>query len=317
MKCWRPGRFGVRILRPSSDSSNFQRTSGRPCFGHQPFPEETRNKVRAEQGLVSGTFKDPLRKRIEDDWAQVDLVGRAGLKFSSVYMLCAEALLRAHQQLPEDANRFTKQEVGALLYLQGPLSRLIFDQFARVNLKATQVRRGNLLDAFAWPSAEARSRLENLPVFGSDLFANKFVEKLSEEVKRYQETALASFAAVPKPVPVALPSQPSRKTRRRKAGGKPQRGSASWRGGQSSGSGRGNRGAQVTGARGRGRGRGRRSAAIPPAAATVPDQSHCSPSAIPSAPLGVPTPPWQRWGGGYRGSNKPGNLCARIVGWWR
>ena len=180
-------------------------------FRTPTISEETRNKVRAEQGLVSGTFKDPLRKRIEDDWAQVDLVGRAGLKFSSVYMLCTEALLRAHQQLPEDDNRFTKQEVGALLYLQGPLSRLIFDQFARVNLKATQVSRGNLLDAFAWPSAEAWSRLENLSVFGSDLFANKFVEKLSEEVKRYQETALASFAAVPKPVPVAQPSQSGRK----------------------------------------------------------------------------------------------------------
>ena len=233
-------------------------------FRSPTISEETRNKVRAEQGLASGTFKEPLRKRMEADWTQVDLVGRAGLKFSSVYMLCAEALLRAHQQLPEDDNRFTKQEVAALLYLQGPLSRLIFDQFARVTLKATQVRRGNLLDAFAWPSAEARSHLEELPVLGGDLFAHKFVEKLTEEVKRHQETALASFAIAPKPGPASQTRQPSRKpSRGKKAGGKSQRDYTSWRGSRSSGSGRRGRGAQVSGGRGRGKGRGRRSTPYP------------------------------------------------------
>ena len=266
---------------------NFPKDKWEALFRTPTISEETRNKVRAEQGLASGTFKDPLRKRIEDDWAQVDLVGRAGLKFSSVFMLCAEALLRAHQQLPEDDNRFTKQEVGALLYLQGPLSRLIFDQFARVNLKATQVRRGNLLDTFAWPSAEARSRLENLPVFGSDLFANKFVEKLSEEVERFRETAKASFAAVPKPVPVTQLGLPGRKPRQRTAGGKTR-----------PAGGRGNRRAQVTGVRGRARGQGRRTAPYPPQQRR--SQTSCArrPSAAPSTALWVPPHRIDGGGGG-------------------
>ena len=158
-------------------------------FRTPALSEETRNKVRAELGLASGTFKDPLRKRMEDDWTQADRVGRAGMKFASVFILCAEALLRSHQQLPGDPNPFTRKEVGNLLFLLGPLSRLIFDQFARVTLKATQVRRSNILDAFAWPSAEARDHLESLPAKGSDLFAGQFVAKLAEEVRKFQETA--------------------------------------------------------------------------------------------------------------------------------
>ena len=155
-------------------------------FKTPTISEETRNKVRAEQGLG-----EPLRRKLEEEWSQVDLAGRVGLKFSSVFLLAAESLLRAHQQLPEDTDLFTRQEVGSLLFLLGPLARLIYDQFARVTIKATQVRRDNVLDTFDWPTQEARSRLERLPMVGSDLFAGEFLTKLAEEVKRFQETSEA------------------------------------------------------------------------------------------------------------------------------
>ena len=85
--------------------------------------DETRNKVRAEQGLASGMFKDSLRKKAEEDWYQADLAARAGLKFSSVFLMAAEALRRAHLQVPEDPIQYSHADVGNLVYLLGPLSR--------------------------------------------------------------------------------------------------------------------------------------------------------------------------------------------------
>ena len=284
-------------------------------FRSPSISEDTWDRVRAEQGLASGTFRDPLRKRIENDWAQADLVGRAGLKFSSVFMLCAEALMRAHQQLPEDDNRFTKQEVAALLYLQDPLSRLIFDQFARVTLKAKQVRRGNLLDVFAWPSAEARSHLENLPVFGGDLFANKFFSKLSEEVERFQNAAYASFVTTSDPVPASLPHQRGHSlthTEGTKTGGKAQRVVTSGREGRSSaGTSQEGRWAQVTGVKGKGKGS---SKYFMPYARQL-QRTQSSHTADPCHP-----PPHRACSGGggdYRGSRTPGSSSARIAGWSR
>ena len=99
----------------------------------------------------------------------------------------------------------------------GPLSRLIFDQFARVSLKSTQERRSNLLDAFAWPSAEARSHLQDLPVLGDDLFHGEFFQRFSEEVKRNLEVSSASFLPPPKPAPSTQPRAP-RSSRKKKQG---------------------------------------------------------------------------------------------------
>ena len=83
--------------------------------------------------------------------------------------MVAEALKRAYLQVSEDPIQYTRADVGNLVYLLGPLSRLVYDQFVRVSLESVCVRRENILDAFTWPSFEARGRLEHLPVVGSDL----------------------------------------------------------------------------------------------------------------------------------------------------
>ena len=244
---------------------SFQERAVRVAEGHwetlfkpPSVSDETRNKVRSEQGLASGMFREPLRKKAEEDWYQADLAARAGLKFSSVFLMAAEALRRAHLQVPEDPIQYTRADVGNLVYLLGPLSRLVYDQFARVALKSVHVRRENILDAFAWPSSEARGRLEHLPVVGSDLFNGQFLEKLVEEVKRHEETAAASFKSPPtKPtsIPPARPAasrgrqRPSRRVRKARGGG---RGGTSGRP-STPGRGRGGRGG-VPPARGRGRG---------------------------------------------------------------
>ncbi|KAJ8026083.1 Polycomb group RING finger protein 3 [Holothuria leucospilota] len=118
---------------------------------------------------------------MEEDWFQADLAARAGLKFSSVFLLAAEALRRAHLQVPGDDIQFSRAEVGQLVFLLGPLARLVYDQFARVALKAVKVRRANVLDTFQWPSVEARNRLEQLPVASPDLITGQFLEKFAQE----------------------------------------------------------------------------------------------------------------------------------------
>ena len=169
--------------------------------------------------------------------------------------------------MPSDEVQFTHADVGQLVYLLGQLSRLVYDQFARVALKAVRVRRGNILDAFPWPSAEARSHLEQLPVTSPDLFANQFLDRFVQEVKRHEETASAFFKPPPRPAPSPSPRgapkgkpKQARKAKPKKANpkGSAWQGGPSWRG-ASAGRARGAR----DGASSRGRGRGTQPAARP------------------------------------------------------
>ena len=151
--------------------------------------------VRSETSLSgSGTFKDPAEKTIDFQWSSVDKMARAGLKLSSVLLLIAESLIRAHQRIPEDLTFFSIAEVGWLIFLLGPLTRQVFDQFGRVALKSVGIRRNNVLSVFNWPYADARARLEQLPVLGSVLFSGKFFETFKREVERHRVVSQTSFA---------------------------------------------------------------------------------------------------------------------------
>ena len=137
--------------------------------------------MRLEQGLTSGVaaFKDPIRKQAEEGWFMADSAARAVLKFCSVFLLTAEST----PTVTGGPVQFPRAEAGSLLYMIGPLARLVYDQFARISLKSGEVWRGNVLDVFNWPTSEARSHLEQLLVLGHDLFNVEFIGKLSEEVK--------------------------------------------------------------------------------------------------------------------------------------
>ena len=56
-----------------------------------------------------------------------------------------------------------------MIFLLGPLTRQVYDQFGRVALKSVDIRRNRVLSVFNWPYADARARLEQLPVLGSVL----------------------------------------------------------------------------------------------------------------------------------------------------
>ena len=181
--------------RPASLSRtlHFSEEDMKSAFLTPTISDATSSKIRAELGLSQGTFPDSASKSIEESWAAADTTARAGLQFSSVLLLAAESLIRAHQQLPDDPNCFSRAEVGRLVFMLGPLSRLIYDQFARVSLKSTEMRRQNVLNAFDWPTKEARASLEKLPVLGSDLFHGEFLQTLQKEVLRHKEALEASF----------------------------------------------------------------------------------------------------------------------------
>ena len=254
-------------------------------FKPPSLSDETKNKVRVAEGLASGSFREPLRRRMEEDWFQADLAARAGLKFSSVFLLVAEALRRAHLQLPGDDVQFSRADVGQLVFLLGPLARLVYDQFARVALKAVKVRRANVLDTFRWPSTEARNRLEQLPVASPDLFAGQFLEKFAQEVKRHEETASAFFKPPSRPA-AAAPTRatthgkakaPTKKPRAKKPSkGSSWRGDSTWRG-NPSGRARGSRGGPVA----RGRGRGSAPAGSRPTYPTYPPPPQAQPAVFP------------------------------------
>lgn len=81
-----------------------------------------------------------------------------GFKFASTFMLTIELLMRHHQQLPEDGKQIPDREASQILWLLGPLARLIYDQFVRMSIKLVESRRANILAAMRLPEGEALER---------------------------------------------------------------------------------------------------------------------------------------------------------------
>lgn len=81
-------------------------------------PQEAKGKAQADQGLSSELFHDEARKKLEETLFDVNQACRAGMKFTSVILLNAEILMRAHQQLPDgEAPQVLRKEVGLLLLI--------------------------------------------------------------------------------------------------------------------------------------------------------------------------------------------------------
>ncbi|XP_071847285.1 uncharacterized protein [Apostichopus japonicus] len=155
---------------------------------------EVRDRLRAEQALSSGYFREPLRKKAEQSAYDLDQASRVGMKFASTFMLAAELLMRHHQQLPEDKDQIPDREASQILWLLGPLARLIYDQFARMSVKLVESRRDNVLAAMRWPDGETRERLTHLPIANEDLFAGQFADAVQSEFTKRDSLAKTSFS---------------------------------------------------------------------------------------------------------------------------
>lgn len=162
-------------------------------------PEEARVKLKSAGKMNSSNkFTNSLSAKFDKALYEADMSARTGLKYASSLLLFAEVLSKSYQQA--DTDGISRKDTGAIVTLLGPISRLIFDQFARVMVRSTMERRELVLDALPWPSQYIKSSFQSLPMLGSDMFGGKFGEHLQQEATKQRTLKEAEFQ-LPKSTP--------------------------------------------------------------------------------------------------------------------
>ena len=188
-ECWQ--RFQdlekqKRSAYPQSSTRSFalDNTDFEELFKVPDIPESALTQLR-----LAG--RDKLATSKEAEWKAADSSSRVGLRFSSSLLLIAEVLSRS---ISRSGDQVPRADSDALISLLGPLSRLIYDQFARVSLKAVETRRKTVLGFLDWPTLVTK-KLVDLPSLGDDLFGHKFEETLKAENKRHKESLEVDFSS--------------------------------------------------------------------------------------------------------------------------
>lgn len=138
----------------------------------------------------SGRLKSALPRRNLRSFQQIDTASRVGMKYSSSLLLIAEVLSRSLSQASGD---ISKKDSTTLISLLGPLSRRIYDQFARVSSKSVAERREIVLDAMRLSQEGIKRRFQELPILGEDIFAGQFDSLLQAEAKKKKELQEANL----------------------------------------------------------------------------------------------------------------------------
>ena len=163
------------------------------------IPEAARDKIAAEKhkSTNAALFPEKTKNQIESTFSQVDLAARVGIKCTSFMLLLTEFLARACEEGSDISPDF------AALALRTLDESLIIglEQFTRISLRATTARRDNVVSALNIPYDSVNTKLQNLPMFGKDLFAGQFLDLLETEAKRIDTTQKISFPQPPKPPP--------------------------------------------------------------------------------------------------------------------
>ena len=161
-------------------------------FSSPLIPPAARDKLTTIGAMDSkGRFNAKDRRTLESELLKIDSAARMGLKFSSALLLFAEVIMMAFQQ--KEDNRISRRDTGVLVNLLGPTSRLVFDQLARVSVRATSQRRDLVLDALTWPSEAVKKKFKDIPFSGQDLFNGQFEDLLQSEVKKHKDMRDADF----------------------------------------------------------------------------------------------------------------------------
>ena len=175
----------------------------RSLFRVPNIPQAAEDYLRSVGAIdQSGKWKSTTDKRHLKSLQSVDAAARAGLKYSSSLLLVAEVLMKSFQ-----TSEVSKKDTATLVNLVGPLARRVYDQFARVSVKAVMEQRESIVEAMRLPQRDIKRRFLELPVTGEDLFGGQFDEQLQSEVKRRKDMLKASFN-----VPRSLPSTRARRT---------------------------------------------------------------------------------------------------------
>ena len=167
-------------------------------FSSPSIPSAAKDKL-VTAGIMDskGRYVTKDRQSLESELLKLDSAARAGLKFSSALLLFAEVVMLAFQQ--REDRLVSRRDTGALLNLLGPTSRLVFDQLARISVRATAQRRDLVLDSLTWPSEAVKRRFKELPFSGVDLFSGRFEDLLQSEVKKHKDMRDADFRPKRKP----------------------------------------------------------------------------------------------------------------------
>lgn len=150
------------------------------------IPAAARDKLTSCGAMDSkGKFTSKDLRTLESELLKLDTAARMGLKFSSALLLLAEVIMLAFQQSEE--RMISRRDTGTLINLLGPTSRLVFDQLARISVRATSQRRDIVLDSLTWPSEAVKKKFKDIPLSGQDLFNEEFESLLQTEVKKHKD----------------------------------------------------------------------------------------------------------------------------------
>ncbi|KAJ8036818.1 MICAL-like protein 2 [Holothuria leucospilota] len=158
-----------------------------------PFPRKQTSEFRVDEREWNACFRTPPIPTGAVDHLRnagaMDAKGRyrSAPSKKSEKALSAEVLMKSFRQ---DVSR---RDTGAVVNILGPLSRLIFDQFARIAVRSVQERRDLLLESLSWPTQDIKRRFLDLPLEGKDIFGGRFDEHLQVEVKRRKDLKKADF----------------------------------------------------------------------------------------------------------------------------
>lgn len=86
-----------------------------------------------------------------------------------------------------------RKDTSPIVNLLGPISRLSYDQFAKVTIRASVDRRELVLDNIHWPSTDIQCHFMDLPLPSPDLLGGKFDAQLSTKIKGKKDINKAEF----------------------------------------------------------------------------------------------------------------------------
>ena len=161
-------------------------------FSTPEIPVAVRDKLSADSGRSFSTklpYADKDKNLLESTLAKLDKAARFGLRCSSFLALLTEYIAFACE---EDSPVSPDMATIALQALDENISS-VFEQFSRIVSLATSVRRSTAIDAMNIPYEGVKSKLQNLPLSGTDLFADKFLDTMESEVKRIETTSKLSL----------------------------------------------------------------------------------------------------------------------------
>ena len=187
------GRKWTAYSKVQNSSFRVEDKDWRDLFKTPIVPQGADDYLRSVGALTpNGKLKSPAARKALRSLYQLDTASRVGLKFASSLLLIAEVITKSFRQSSSEVSR---KDVSALVNLLGPLSRRVYDQFARVSVKSVADRRDIVLDAMHLSQENVKRHFRDLPILGQDIFAGQFESVLQEEAKRKKDLLKANLSS--------------------------------------------------------------------------------------------------------------------------